>query len=53
MNIGYTIVCAISAFILAMTYRRNADMRITMYPMILLLTMMEVKLLDFEGIQNF
>lgn len=53
MNYGYDIVCIISAIILALTYKKNADMRITMYPMILMLTMMEVKLLDLEGIQKY
>jgi hypothetical protein len=53
MNIAYNIVCVVSAIILALTYRKNSDMRITMYPMILMLTMMEIKLLDLEGIQNF
>ena len=53
MNIGYSLVCLVSLIILLFTYRKNSDMRITMYPMILLLTMMEVKLLDLEGIQKF
>ena len=53
MNIAYNIVCVVSAIILALTYRKNSDMRITMYPMFLLLTMMEIKLLDLEGIQGF
>jgi hypothetical protein len=53
MNIAYNIVCVVSAIILALTYRKNSDMRITMYPMFLLLTMMEIKFLDLEGIQGF
>ena len=52
VNFGYTILTCIGAIIVLYSFKKNVDLNIIMYPMIIVTARSELRLLDFEDSMN-